>query len=113
MLRSPRLFPNVNFATYKIQHEFVPLYSLAVLYDLTFICEGFFQHTFLPQKTAKTTDNLMKEKGEDTEEDLTNSRSFVLEDYSLTGTRGPDDDDEIHSSRRAKVLGPCNAWLWQ
>ena len=73
----------------------------------------FLTYTFPPQKTRGITANLMKEKRADTEEALTNCWSFVLEDCSLTGTRGPDDDDEIHSSRRAKVLGPCNAWLWQ
>jgi hypothetical protein len=55
----------------------------------------------------------MKGKEEETEEALNNSRTFVLDDCSLTGTGDMDDNDEINSSRRAKVLGPCNAWLWK
>ena len=67
----------------------------------------------LHQTRPDTADKLMKGKEEETEEALNNSRTFVLDDCSLTGTGDMDDNDEIHSSRRAKVLGPCNAWLWK
>ena len=61
------------------------------------------------QDVSKTEVNNIKEKEENVNGDLSNSRTFVLEDYSLD-PRLEDGGSEEGSGARNKVLG---AWLWR
>ena len=73
---------------------------------------------FPPQTStgASSTDMIAKDKEEEAEGDLGTSRTFVLDDYSLRESSRMEDESPssgLSSSTRSKVLGPCNAWLWQ
>ena len=58
---------------------------------------------------------IVKDKEEEAEGDLGTSRTFVLDDYSLRESSRMEDESPSSGlgSARSKVLGPCNAWLWQ
>ena len=71
---------------------------------------------FPPQtSTGSGSDMIVKDKEEEAEGDLGTSRTFVLDDYSLRESSRMEDESPSSglSSARSKVLGPCNAWLWQ
>lgn len=77
-------------------------------------------HTFilhtsmpLPQTRPPSSHSIAKEKEEEAEGDLGNSRTFVLEDYSLREARVEESSSEGMGSPQTKVLGSCNAWLWK
>ena len=73
-------------------------------------------HVLLPQtSTGSDSDMIVKDKEEEAEGDLGTSRTFVLDDYSLRESSRMEDESPSSglSSTRSKVLGPCNAWLWQ
>ena len=79
------------------------------------VCHGL---QYVPPQTstgASSTDMIAKDKEEEAEGDLGTSRTFVLDDYSLRESSRMEDESPSSglSSTRSKVLGPCNAWLWQ
>jgi hypothetical protein len=55
----------------------------------------------------------MKDKEEEAEGDLGNSRTFVLEEYGARGARPGQEEEEASPRSKVLGLGACNAWLWQ
>lgn len=72
-------------------------------------------HAFmlLPQTRPPSSHSIAKDKEEEADGDLGNSRTFVLDDYSLREARVEESGSEGMGSPRTKVLGSCNAWLWK